>query len=85
MLPVYRIKWCCILLNDFLDVDSKRRDFANGISEDLKARQLEKAKSYLNAHLNKNLKWDLHEKLGGYIKVKIYFGMKLFKNKSIYK
>jgi hypothetical protein len=26
--PVYRLKWCCILLNDFLPVDNQRRQFA---------------------------------------------------------
>ncbi len=29
LLPVYRIKWCCILLNDFLPVGIERRQFAN--------------------------------------------------------
>ena len=26
--PVYRIKWCCIMLNDFLPAGSRRRSFA---------------------------------------------------------
>lgn len=49
LLPVYRIKWCCILMNDFLDVGAKRRGFAHGeISEHHKARQLDKARKYLD-------------------------------------
>jgi len=28
LLPLYRIKWCCIVLNDFLPVGSHRRRFA---------------------------------------------------------
>jgi hypothetical protein len=49
LFPVYRIKWCCILLNDFLDADTSRRQFANG-SDDVegrKRRQLTKARALL--------------------------------------
>jgi hypothetical protein len=44
--PVYQLKWCCILLNDFLPAGSKRRGFATGIadSQEQKARQLHKAR-----------------------------------------
>lgn len=28
LLPLYRVKWCCIVLNDFLPVDGARRQFA---------------------------------------------------------
>ena len=45
LLPVYRLKWCCILLNEFLPIDGQRRQFAiaaNG--EDHKAGQLQKAR-----------------------------------------
>lgn len=49
LLPVYRIKWCCIMLNDFLPVDSRRRTFAlsPGQLEKGQAAQLEKARSTL--------------------------------------
>jgi thiamine kinase-like enzyme len=49
LLPVYRIKWCCILLNDFLPVGGKRRSFALSTvdQEQGKMRQLEKARSLL--------------------------------------
>ncbi len=30
LLPVYRMKWCCIMLNDFLPVSAARRDYAEG-------------------------------------------------------
>ena len=45
LLPVYQIRWCCILLNDFLDVAGHRRQFA-GSADDPDARkraQLDKA------------------------------------------
>ena len=49
LLPVYKIKWCCILLNEFLKVESERRNFAYGTSnlQQQKIRQLEKARKYL--------------------------------------
>jgi hypothetical protein len=28
LLPVYRVKWCCIMLNEFLPAGSMRRSFA---------------------------------------------------------
>lgn len=30
LLPAYGIKWCCIMLNDFLPLGTSRRDFAEG-------------------------------------------------------
>ncbi|MBF0559233.1 MAG: phosphotransferase [Nitrospirae bacterium] len=47
LLPLYRIKWCCILLNDFLPVDSDRRDFAQGPAVERKKGQLDRAWSLL--------------------------------------
>jgi hypothetical protein len=49
LLPVYRIKWCCIVLNEFLRGECVRREFAHGIQgvEDRKAAQLEKARRIL--------------------------------------
>lgn len=46
--PVYRFKWCCILLNEFLSVDAARRNFS-GKTPDVqrKKMQLEKAKKML--------------------------------------
>ena len=38
LLPVYRMKWCCILLNDFLPVGGQRRRFAHS-EADQKTRQ----------------------------------------------
>ena len=49
LLPVYRIKWCCILLNDFLPEGGARRRFA-GRADDTnegKAEQLRKARHVL--------------------------------------
>ena len=49
LLPLYRVKWCCILLNEFLEVASERRNFAYGTKdlEKEKINQLEKARKYL--------------------------------------
>lgn len=51
LLPVYRIKWCCILLNDFLPTGSARRRFAQGSmdQEAQKAEQLKKARCVLQS------------------------------------
>ena len=32
LLPAYRIKWCCIMLNDFLPLGGARRGFAEGVT-----------------------------------------------------
>ncbi len=52
LLPAYRLKWCCIILNEFLRSDLRRREFARGTAaelEDLKAVQLRKAREYFAA------------------------------------
>jgi len=45
----YKIKWCCILLNEFLGTESNRRTFADGEADlnQQKINQLEKAGRYL--------------------------------------
>jgi hypothetical protein len=47
LLPVYRLKWCCILLNDFLPAGSSRRRFAGASADETqrKTRQLDKARA----------------------------------------
>jgi hypothetical protein len=47
LLPLYRIKWCCILLNVFLPIDGARREFAQGGASERKREQLKKAKNHL--------------------------------------
>ena len=49
LLPVYRIKWCCIVLNDFLPTGRDRRGFAHGHADEAvrKAHQLEKSRAAL--------------------------------------
>jgi len=48
LLPVYRVKWCCIMLNDFLSVASQRRQFAQrDDTMDRRIRQLAKARQIL--------------------------------------
>lgn len=51
LLPVYRVKWVCILLNEFLPVGSNRRTFAGSAAEQdaRKANQLAKARAALAA------------------------------------
>jgi thiamine kinase-like enzyme len=50
LLPVYQIKWCCIMLNDFLPTGNTRRHFAHHETnpEKRKATQLQKARSALH-------------------------------------
>ena len=45
LLPVYQMKWCCIMLNDFLPSGNQRRVFSNPDLDDDRRRkeQLEKA------------------------------------------
>lgn len=52
-LPLHRVKWCCILLNDFKFLDAKRRAFASPEmrGEERLAGQLDKARRYLETWL----------------------------------
>ena len=47
--PAYQVKWCCIMLNDFVRGDAERRDFAKGATDADERRrdQLEKARQGL--------------------------------------
>jgi hypothetical protein len=47
LLPVYRVKWCCIVLNEFVRVGGCRRRFAGTDLEAKKAAQLQKARRLL--------------------------------------
>ena len=51
LLPVHRLKWCCILLNEFKEEYRERRLYAGLKSEGLLAEQFSKAKQYFNVHL----------------------------------
>lgn len=50
LLPVYQVKWCCIVLNDFLPTDFARRRFADVVEDEerRKRHQLDKAASLLD-------------------------------------
>jgi hypothetical protein len=49
LLPVYQVKWCCIMLNDFLPAGNARRRFASTAADqkERKARQLQQARAAL--------------------------------------
>lgn len=47
LLPAYRVKWCCILLNEFLPEGAARRRFAGESSETRRQEQLAKARTLL--------------------------------------
>ncbi|MBN9520339.1 aminoglycoside phosphotransferase family protein [bacterium] len=51
LLPVYRVKWVCIMLNEFLPVGGSRRAFSGSVAEheSRKAAQLGKARAALAA------------------------------------
>jgi len=49
LLPAYRVKWACIMLNDFIAADAARRDFAEGQGRAARcAAQLAKASDALS-------------------------------------
>ena len=51
LMPVFGIKWCCIVLNEFLPTSAERRSFSGGPDRaderERKARQLEKSRELL--------------------------------------
>jgi len=51
LMPVYKVKWCCIALNVFLPVHLARRQFANPYLDvnNLKRAQLAKAQSIIQS------------------------------------
>ena len=51
LLPVYRIKWCCIMLNEFRSVGFTRRLHAGTNGINILRLQLKKAQNYFNQHL----------------------------------
>ncbi|RXZ33719.1 aminoglycoside phosphotransferase family protein [Oxalobacteraceae bacterium CAVE-383] len=53
LLPVSQIKWCCIMLNEFLPEAARRRQFANPTSmpEQRKRMQLDKTKLFFQSRL----------------------------------
>ena len=51
LLPAHRLKWCCILLNEFRMEDRQRRLHAGVEPGGLLADQLRKAKLYFNTHI----------------------------------
>jgi hypothetical protein len=51
LLPLHRIKWCCILLNVFRNVDRQRRSHSGSGSLGMLSEQFNKAKSYFETHL----------------------------------
>jgi hypothetical protein len=50
LLPVYELKWCCIMLNEFLPAADRRRTFAGTAAgrEQRRAAQLAKVESALD-------------------------------------
>lgn len=47
LLPVYRIKWCCIMMNEFLAQEARRRYFSSPKMEDRRVLQFSKARASL--------------------------------------
>jgi hypothetical protein len=47
--PAYQVKWCCIMLNEFVRSDRARREFAKGAADadERRRAQLEKARASL--------------------------------------
>ena len=54
-LPLNYLKWCCIMLNDFLRIDNERRSFAERKNADVrKKEQLDRTKEYFIQYLTTN-------------------------------
>ena len=51
LLPLYRLKWCCILMNEFCTKDRERREYAGKQQSGILSVQLGKAQDYFNQHL----------------------------------
>jgi hypothetical protein len=51
LLPLYRLKWCCILLNEFRAQDRQRRAHAGDNQGNRLEQQLHKAQTYFHQHL----------------------------------
>lgn len=58
LLPVYRLKWCCILLNEFLPDGDRRRSFARAAADvaERKRTQLDKARTMLAASTTESMR-----------------------------
>ncbi len=57
LMPIYRVKWCCIVLNEFLPRDRARREFAradSGLTPSERGQQLLRAQAALTT-LNNSL------------------------------
>nr|WP_246293804.1 aminoglycoside phosphotransferase family protein [Desulfobacter latus] len=49
LFPLYRLKWCCIILNDFIQNEKERKDFAF-FKKDRREKQFYKAVKYIKGH-----------------------------------
>lgn len=47
LLPAYRVKWCCIMMNEFLAAEARRRYFSSSEMVDTRTAQLAKASAAL--------------------------------------
>ena len=52
LLPLHQIKWCCVLLNEFIKDNQNRRRHAGFLSEKILKRQLIKSQNYFEENLN---------------------------------
>jgi hypothetical protein len=55
LLPLHRLKWCCILLNEFRAQDRQRRYHAGDDQAERLETQLHKAQTYFDQHLGETL------------------------------
>ena len=51
LLPIYQLKWCCIILNEFIPSKQIIRKYAGQLKNDALQSQLIKAKNYFNHYL----------------------------------
>lgn len=52
LLPLHRIKWCCIMLNPFKNIERLKYTHSGIFTSDILDKQLSKARLYFSMHLN---------------------------------
>lgn len=55
LLPVYVIKWCCLMLNEFVAADRQRREFAKSapVDHELRSNKLQGARLLLDSYASR--------------------------------
>ena len=55
--PVHQLKWACILLNEFLPVSGRRRQFAGADSSDARRQRMQRSRTLLRQAVDNVSSW----------------------------